>query len=230
MVERPESEEPTRSSSDLEAECRKHLAFVRKNCPGMLPQGPVKPGMPVPPVPVDTRTAAAILRAAVKGAAAAATGQRPADPPPGAVVWTDGADSLLVLLDSVQVSTSDGVITVGLDVACDQALSASGEPRSHVDVDLVVGTRDRPTGLLAAAPVPRGLPVVVDRWHDALVALAWQALLDAAAALSASVGADTDGTRLVPTRLTASKDGITVGPQARHPFDRRPATSGRAAR
>jgi hypothetical protein len=202
------------------------VEFIRKNCPGMLPQGPVEPGTPVEPLSVETQRASGMLRAAVKRAAATAAGRRPTDPPLDAVVWTDGADCLLVLLDSIQVSTSDGLVTVGVDVACDQAASADGGPRSHVDVDLVVGTRDRPTGLLAAAPVPRGLPVIVDRWHDALVALAWQALLDTAAALSASVGADTDGTRLIPTHWTASKDGIAVGPQARHPFDRLPPTSG----
>jgi hypothetical protein len=228
MVERPASVHGR--SDDLDAECRRHLEFVRKNCPGMLPRDPVEPGVPVEPVPVDTQRAAGLLRAAIKGAAAAAAGHRPTDPPPDAVVWTDGVDALLVLLDSVRLSTSDGVVTVGIDVACDQARSASGEPRSHVEIDLVVGTAERPAGLLAAAPVPRGLPVVVDRWHDALVALAWQALLDAAAALSASVGADIDGTRLIPTRWTASKDGIAIGPQARHPFDRLPATSGRTPR
>jgi hypothetical protein len=69
----------------------------------------------------------------------------------------------------------------------------------------------------------------VDRWHDPLVALAWQALLDTAAALSAATGADTDGAPLVPSRWTAGRGGIAVGPQGRHPFDRRRPSSRRAA-
>lgn len=214
----------------LEAACRRHLEFVRTNCPGLLPREPVPPGTPVEPVPVPPGRATELVRAAVQGAVAVSLGRRPTEPPPPAVTWTDGADSLLVLLDSVHVGTTEGVITVGVDVACDELWSATGEPRGHVDVDLVVGTRDRPTGLLAAAPLPRGPALVVDRWHDALVAFAWQALLDTAATLSAVTGTDTDGTPLVPTRWTASREGIDVGPQGRHPFDRSPATSRRPSR
>ena len=214
---------------DLQAECRRHLEFLRKNCPGLLPPGPVKPGTPVEPLPVTAEQATGLVRAAVKDAAAGAVGRRPTDPPLDAVVWRDGADSLLVLLDSVRLSTAEGVVTVGVDVACDQLLAGSGEPRAHVEIDLVVGTEKRPTGLLAAATTPAGPAVLVDRWADALVALAWQALLDSAAALSASAGADTDGTPLVPTHWSASQAGIAVGPQARHPFDRQPATSRRPA-
>jgi hypothetical protein len=78
---------------------------------------------------------------------------------------------------------------------------------------------------LAAAPVPRGPAVVVDRWQDALVALAWQALLDAAAGLSAAAGRDPDGAGLVPTGWSGSTQGLAIRAQARHPFDRQPATS-----
>ena len=46
MVESP-PDRPDGPSRDLEAECRDHLAFIRKNCPGLLPEGPVEPGTPV---------------------------------------------------------------------------------------------------------------------------------------------------------------------------------------
>lgn len=218
---------PPDPPGDLEAACRRHLEFVRKNCPDLLPRDPVPPGTPVEPVPVPPDRATDLVRTAVRATAATTLGQRPDRPPPSAVTWTDGGDSLLVLLDTVRVSTTEGVVSVGVDVACDQLWAATGEPRGHVDVDLVVGTGDRPTGLLAAATRPRGPAVVVDRWHDALVALAWQALLDTAAGLSAATGSDPDGTPLVPTRWVASRSGIDVGPQARHPFDRRPVDSRR---
>ncbi len=210
--------------SNLDAACRAHLAFIRKNCPGLLPDGPVDPGGSIEPIPVDPKQATTLVRTAV---ARAAGGGRPGRPgsEADAVVWTHCADSVLVLLDSVTVTTADGLVTVGLDVACDEAASAAGDLRSHVDIDLVVGTAERPTGLLAAAPVPRGPAVVVDRWQDALVALAWQGLLDAAAGLSAAAGRDPDGAGLVPTGWSGSKQGLAIGAQARHPFDRQPATS-----
>lgn len=214
----------TGARSRLDAACREHLAFIRKNCPGLLPDRPLDPGGTIEPIPVDPKQATTLVRTAV---AHAAGGARPGAPgrEADAVVWTQGADSLLVLLDSVTVTTADGLVTIGLDVACDEAASASGDLRSHVDVDLVVGTEKRPTGLLAAVPVPRGPAVVVDLWQDALVALAWQALLDAAAGLSAAAGRDLDGAGLVPTGWSGSREGLAISAQARHPFDRQPATS-----
>jgi hypothetical protein len=217
----------TRRPDDLEAECRKFLEFLRKNCPELLPPGPVEPGRPVEPLRVTTKRGTTLVQAAVKDAAADALGRRPTDPPLDAVVWTDGADSLLVLLDSVRLSTAEGIVTVSVDVACDQLRAGRRTPQAHVEIDLVVGTDERPAGLLAAATTPRGPAVVVDRWADALVAFAWQALLDTAAALSAATGADVDGTPLIPAQWSASRQGIAVGPQARHPFDRQPATGRR---
>ena len=73
---------------------------------------------------------------------------------PRAVVWTDGGDELLVLLDSIAVETDDGIVTVGVDVACDQ-VATDRSPSTRILVDLIVGTAERPTGVLAAAP-PRG--------------------------------------------------------------------------
>jgi len=216
-----------RTPDDLEAECRRLLELLRKNCPDLLPPGPLEPGTPAEPLPVTTKRGTVLVRAAVKRAAAASLGRRPTDPPVDAVVWTDGADSLLVLLDSVRLTTAEGVVTMSVDVACDQLRVGRRKPQARVDIDLVVGTDERPAGLLAAAATPRGPAVVVDRWGDALVALAWQALLDTAAALSAAAGSDVDGAPLIPTRWSASKQGLAVGPQARHPFDSRPATSRR---
>jgi len=228
MAERSTPGPSGAAAPDLEAECRRYLDFVRRNCPGMLPDGPTEPGTPIDPIPVDAERATVLVRAALRQAVSGQTGQRPTDAAPDAVVLIDGADSLLVLLDSVRVRTADGWITVGVDVACDQVRSHAGDPSVHVDIDFVVGTQKRPTGLLAAATTPRGPSAIVDRWHDAMIALAWRALLDTAVALSAAAGSDLDGTPLVPTRWTASGAGLTVGPQARHPFDRSPATSRRS--
>ena len=216
-----------RKPDDLEAECKKHLEFLRKYCPHLLPRGPLDPGTPVEPLPVTAKRGTGLVRAAVKEAVAASLGRRPTDPPLDAVVWTDGVDSLLVLLDSVGLATAEGVVPVSVDVACDQLRVGRRKPQARVEIDLVVGTDERPAGLLAAATTPRGPAVVVDRWGDALVALAWQALLDTAAALSAAAGSDVDGAPLIPTRWSASKQGLAVGPQARHPFDSRTATSRR---
>jgi hypothetical protein len=61
---------------------------------------------------------------------------------------------------------------------------------------------------------------VLDTWAEQLTALAWQAVLDAAAGLAAQAGTDADGTPLVATALAAAPDRLEVLPQARHGFDR----------
>jgi hypothetical protein len=212
----------------LDRACQVHLDFLRKNCPHLLPAGPLDAGAVSDPLPIEPKRATTLVTVAVQQAVATSLAdgdRRRRGLLPAAVVWTHGADSLLVLLDSLQVTTDDGLVTVGVDVACDEVVDPNGNPRSHVEVDLVVGTAARPTGLLVAAPTPRGPDLIVQRWGDALVSLAWQGVLDAAAGVTAAAGHDVDGNALVPTTWTASSAGLQVGPQARHPFDRRPATA-----
>jgi hypothetical protein len=166
---------------------------------------PLEPGTVAEPVRVDPkRLMVGARRAAVEAAGAPS------------VVWTQGADALLVHVDGVKVRTGDGVVMVFVDVACDQL-----EGPATIQVGFAVGTEKRPTGMLAAATRPDGPPLVVDRWTDALVAFAWQTLLDAAAGAAAEAGEDADGAALIPAALTASREGLVVTPQARHAKDRR---------
>jgi hypothetical protein len=219
---------PGGRGDELEKACRAHLDFLRKNCPHLIPRGPLDPGQVADPLPLDVRRAGEVLTVAVQQAAATALARESGDGRarrelPTAVVWTQGADSLLVLLDSLRVDTGDGVVTVAVDVSCDELVRLTDERRATVVVELVVGTDKRPAGLLAAATTPRGPKLVVDRWGDALVALAWQGLLDASAGIAAAAGSDADGAPLVPTTWTASPNGLQIGPQARHLIDRVPA-------
>lgn len=221
--------EPSRGPHDdrerrLEAACRAHLEFLRKNCPHLLPAAPLEPGTTGPGLPVDRKRAGSLVAVAAREAvAAAALGRFTTDDLPRAVVWESGPDALLVLLDSISVRTSDGVITVAVDVACDELREATDDERAAIEIDFVIGTEKRPTGLLVAATAPRGPEFVVARWGDSLVALAWQALLDSAAGLAAEAGVDADGAGLVPSAWTASSEGIVLVPQARHAIDRQVA-------
>jgi hypothetical protein len=72
---------------------------------------------------------------------------------------------------------------------------------------------------------PRGPAILVDRWGDAIVACAWQALLDVADGIAAGTGRDIDGRPLRAGALVATDDGLTVHPQAPHAFERAPAAT-----
>ena len=205
--------------------CCAHIAFLRRLFLCELPDKPLEPGATAPELPVDPDRATVLVAVAARQAAAGPDQRETEDDLPRAVVWTAGADALLVLLDTLTVRTAHGVVTIGVDVSCDELQTTTGTSQAHVAIDFVVGTKERPTGLLAAATPPRGPPLVVDRWGDALVAFAWQALLDTAAGLTASAGVDTDGAHLLPTAWTASPAGIAIRPQARHESDRRVQTA-----
>lgn len=211
----------------LDERCREAIAYLREHCPDVLPDR-LGAGEVSSPLPFDAKKAGVLVATAVRQAAARAAGfgvSRIVELP-HAVVWTGGTDSLLVLLDSVTVVTSEGLITVSVEVACDELAGRRGTSKHKIAVDIVVGTQARPTGLLAAAPVPRGDPLIVDRWGDELTALAWRAMLDTAASLTAAAGRDVDGTGLIPTSWSASKAGLSIAPQARFDADRVIVTAG----
>lgn len=211
----------------LDERCREVIAYLREHCPNVLPDR-LGSGEVASPLPVKAKRAGILVATAVQQAAARAAGfsvSRNVDLP-RAMVWTSGTDSLLVFLDSVTVVTTEGLVTVSVDVACDELAGRRGTSKRRIMIDIVIGTQARPTGLLAAAPVPRGDSLIVGRWGDELTALAWRAMLDTAASLTAASGQDVDGTGLIPTSWSASKAGISIAPQARFDADRVFVTAG----
>jgi hypothetical protein len=202
------------SGDPLSQECQRLIDVVRRQCPGVIVSVPLAPGTPAAaPVPVDPRAAQSLVATAALAASGLMleSGQTSGD----SVVWTQGDRELLVLVAHVRIELGDGVIAVTIPVQCDQAGGA------EVHVSFVVGDPKRPAGLFAATEDrPRGPDVVVDLWGDALTAFAWQLVLDVAAGVAAHAGTDADGAGLIPAALAASPDGLSVLPQARHPFDR----------
>jgi hypothetical protein len=200
--------------------CRAMLEVLRKRCPGLVPADDVEPGGVVQPVPIPVKTFSALLVTSLRQAVAtAATGRVPRSDAelPSTVLWQEGADALLVEVARCEIALGDGEVTVTIPVRCDQLPDQVG----RVVVRLVVGTAARPTGLFAATTThPQGPPVVVQRWGEALTALAWQALLDVAGGVAKHAGRDADSVGLVPVALVTSKAGFVVLPQARHAIDR----------
>jgi hypothetical protein len=221
---------PPPGRGPLDDTCQKLLALVRQRCPGLLPADPLDPGAVAAPVPLEPKQAAGLMTIAARQAVLAAAGARiPSDASqlPSTVLWQDGPDALLVEVGQIDVTIGDGLVSVAIPVQCDQLPKG----RDVLVVDLVLGTPDRPTGMLAAVSEPRGPRLVVRRWGEALTALAWQALLDMAGGVAGAAGADHDGAVLIPTGLTASRNGIAVLAQARHEIDRlRPGQVVRAPR
>jgi hypothetical protein len=210
---------PQLESIALELECRALLALLRKRCPGLLPEEPLEPGAVSAPIPVKPTEARTLVAVAAQQSVLEAVGARvPSDPQqlPSVALWQEGPDALMIDVAQIDVRIVEGLITVAIPVICDQLPRGRGV----VEVDFVVGTPDRPTGLLAAATEPRGERVVVRRWGDALTALAWQSVLGSIGGVAAAAGVDRDGASLIPTALTATRAGLGILVQARHQMDR----------
>lgn len=155
------------------------------------------------------------LAALIPGAAVTAAGLDPAKTPmpPAPVLWQDGANQLLVQLAGVHATLGDGFVELGVPVRCDETGDAT------VSVTFVTGTPDRPAGGVATTEDrPRGPAVIVETWHDALIAFCWHTLVIATSALSGTVGSDLAGNSLVTAGLEATSKGIAVTPMGRHTF------------
>jgi hypothetical protein len=212
----------TPGAGAVDQACAALLKELQARCPGLVPADPLPPSgvgavVPVTPMalgPLMVATAGQSLPGAQIGGTA-----------PDAILWQQGVDALLVRITAMTAAVGDGWVMVTIPVSCDQIQGPAGAPPSQpVTVTFVMGTADRPAGMFAATPSrPDGPAVVVERWADALTALAWQALLDTVAGIAAAAGRDTDGSPLISAAVAATAKGLLVQTQARHPFDRIPA-------
>ena len=186
--------------------CKALLDQLRRLCPELVPVPPPKPGQLAPEIRLTGDTLAALLRRALQ----------PADDEP-VVVWRDADSELALHAGRTRVEVREGIVVVALLVECEEAGG-----RAEVVVPFAVGSEQRPAGMIAATERrPRGPVIVIDRWGEALVATAWEALLDIASVTAAGAGEDTDGEPLRAGALLASAGSLAVVPQARHDFERR---------
>lgn len=121
------------------------------------------------------------------------------------VLWRDGGNELLLYLDKVRVEFGEQLLVAVLPVYTDQ----SGE--SEVLVPFVTRPADDAFGLMAATEcVPRGPHEVVDAFGDALVALAWAAVVKTIDAWSDAAESAAKQQGLRPTGLAVTKGKLRI--------------------
>ena len=186
-------------------------ALITKSLAGILPGQVLAPGGTAAPRAVGPSD----LQQLIPGAVVSAAGLDPTatSSPPPALLWEDAGNRLLVQLAGVKAAIGDGFIELAIPVSCDQA------PSAEVTVTFVTGTPTNPSGgVTTTEDHPRGPAVIVETWHEPLIAFAWQVVLIATAALSGAVGTDASGRALITSDLAISKESLSVLPMAQHAF------------
>lgn len=127
------------------------------------------------------------------------------------VVWNHADSELLVHSDQTTLRCTSGVVTVNVSVECDQFQQLT------IPVPIGVGQKKAASGLVMSSfqdlQGPRGL---VDTWADAIIAFAWESLLEVASTICEQVGRDARGLPLVPGSIGAEPDRLLIQPVSRY--------------
>jgi hypothetical protein len=192
---------------DLDRYCRQLLDELRKRCPDLLPTGPLPDGEVADTIDVHEKDIGRLFSAAL-----GVDDRRRKKP----VIWEQAGSELLVHLHGVRVAVLDGLVLVGVPIETVET------KRVEVTISFAVGTPDRLAGMVVTTEAkPRGPAAIVDLWGEALIAFAWQTLLDVVERLAARTGVDVDGEPLLPGAIVANRGHLGLVPQAAHKFERR---------
>lgn len=126
------------------------------------------------------------------------------------VVWTQGDSELLIHSDKTRIGLSSGVVTLRITVECEE------HGRLVIPVPIGVGTKQSPSGLVMTTFEDlEGPAELVAAWSNAIIAFAWEALLEIARVICSEVGNDKRGLPLVPGSIAASPNRLLLQPVAR---------------
>lgn len=132
------------------------------------------------------------------------------------ILWRDAGNEIVLHPARATLATGERLIVVAIPVYTDQTGDAL------VAIPFVTNAGDSALGLIAATETtPRGPAAVVDVFGDTLVAVAWAALVETAAAWAGAAGDAAGHGRLAPAGLSATKAALLVTAQGRfEPEDR----------
>ena len=171
-----------------------------------------RPGVLVPgaltrePLAIPERDAQRLLRDVVRLVADLPIGASPN------VVWQLGDSELEVDSSATTISCAEGLVTINVFVNCDQL-----EKLTPISVPIAVGTAKAPTGLVMSSLTKlRGPEVVTRTWSDAIVAFAWESLVEVSRRVTGELQRDKRSKSLVPGGIAASKGVLIIQPMARH--------------
>ena len=178
------------------------METIRETLPDALPLKPVPTGSKAVELPV---TSSALSRLLQLAAVARSEGQ-------DSIIWDDSINQLIVHVSQIKAVITAGRLRVEIPVSANSL-------KANMQVPFAIGSEKRLAGLvMATLDRPIGNPVVARVWGDALVALAYAAVMDSVDSMAGASGRDTTNDRLVPRSLVAEKGRLTIESQARFRF------------
>lgn len=131
------------------------------------------------------------------------------------VVWHDGDAEVIFHPAEARVKVLQGIVLVGI------LLETVETGRSMATVPFAISLKRPPLSgmLMTSERKPRGLPLLVDRWGDSVIAVAYGAIVEAANEIAAAQGRDQANAPLIAGAIFAEPNRLNVIPQARHPGD-----------
>lgn len=181
------------------------MEAIRDSIPDALPIKPLEIGKQGPRLPVTSSALSRLLQLA------AVTDSDDLEN----VIWDDGINQLLVRPAKIKAVVTTGQVRIDIPVAAD------GFKATTMQVPFGIGSEERQAGLVASTlSRPAGNPVIARIWGDALVALAYSALMSAANSITGAAGRDIKNDRLIPRAFVAKRGQLTIESQARFRFKR----------
>jgi hypothetical protein len=104
------------------------------------------------------------------------------------VVWTEDGSEVVVHPDSIEVRADSGLLTVGVDMSCDQT------GRGRITIRFYIGNQDDLTNLVGVREEsPDGPAILIGRWAQPFQDVVWSVLLEQGEMISTSDGGSLRG-------------------------------------
>lgn len=189
--------------SDVRRKCEKLLAELRRRCPDLVPTAPLEQGEVNAPFNLREKDISQLTRAALMPEGEART-----------ILWRKAGSEILFHPRKTRTEIRNGLIIVGI------VLESVETKQSVLTVPFAVGTEQRlASTVMVTEQRPRGHALLVELWGDAVIAVAYEAVLQVISGMATAAGSDQLGQPLKPGAIIASKGELTVVPQAFHAIE-----------
>ncbi len=129
-----------------------------------------------------------------------------------AVIWQDGDSEVVLYCGETKLRALHGLLLFGIVL---EAVETEG-PKILTVAFSVAPLPTKLSGMVVASEQrPRGTPVLVDRWGEATLAIAYRTFMDVAAEIAGACGSDQLARPLVAGAVFAQPNRLGVIPQAR---------------